>query len=169
MTRSQKISQKSNKPPQKSCAWMVICSKFYTHSPQMLVANVQNVLARNLCTPEICRPLCSTKLWISKTPCINHKQNQTQFSVSYPPPHRRCGRRRCRRRRRLWSHRIRIWPIFYTDIHGRQRQNKQMRLSKWRRSQWRRAALTCKDMFRRLTIETKSFCFFPGRVCQCVV
>ena len=37
-----------------------------------------------------------------------------------------------------------------------------MRLSKWRWSQWRRAALTCTDMFRRLTIETKSFCVFPA-------
>ena len=63
---------------------------------------------------------------------------------------------------RLWSHCIRIWPIFYSDIHGRQRQNKQMRLSKWRRSQWRRAALTCTEMFHRLTVETKSFYFFPA-------
>jgi hypothetical protein len=63
---------------------------------------------------------------------------------------------------RLWSHYIRIWPIFYPDIHGRQRQNKQMRLSKWRRSQWHRAALTCTEMFRRRTAETKSFCFFPA-------
>ena len=66
------------------------------------------------------------------------------------------------RRLRLWSHCIRIWPIFYTDIHGRQRQNKQMRFSKCRRSQWRSAALTCTDMFRRLAVETKSFCFFPA-------
>ena len=61
---------------------------------------------------------------------------------------------------RLWSHCVRIWPMFYTDIQGRQRQNKQMRFSKWRRSQWRLAALTCTDMFRRLTAETKSFCLF---------
>jgi hypothetical protein len=27
-------------------------------------------------------------------------------------------------RLRLWLHCIRIWPIFYTAIHGRQRQNK---------------------------------------------
>jgi len=33
---------------------------------------------------------------------------------------------------RLWSHCIRIWPIFNTDIHGRQRQKKQMRLTLWR-------------------------------------
>ena len=60
----------------------------------------------------------------------------------------------------LWSHCISIWPTFYADIHGRQRQNKQMRFSKWRRSQWRRAAPTCTDIFPRLTVETKSFCFF---------
>ena len=36
------------------------------------------------------------------------------------------------RRIRLWSHYIRIWPIFYTDIHSRQRQNKEMRLTLWR-------------------------------------
>jgi hypothetical protein len=69
----------------------------------------------------------------------------------------------------LWSHYIRIWPIFYTDIHGRQRQNKQMHLSKWRRSQWRLAALTCTDKFRRLTAETKSFCFFRSCMPVCRV
>ena len=63
---------------------------------------------------------------------------------------------------RLGSHCICIWPIVYTDIHCRQRQNKQMRFSKWRRSQWLRAAPTCTDMFRRMTVETKSFCFFPA-------
>ena len=70
---------------------------------------------------------------------------------------------------RLWSHCIRIWPIFYTDIHCRQRQKKQMRFSKWRWSQWRRAALTCTDMFRRLTVETKSFCFFQPCMPVCRV
>lgn len=57
---------------------------------------------------------------------------------------------------RLWSHRIRIWPIFYTDVHGQQRQNKQMCLSKRRWSQWRRAALTCTDMLHQLMVETRS-------------
>jgi len=42
---------KINKPPQKSCAWMVICSKFHTDSSQMLVANVQTLVARDLYIP----------------------------------------------------------------------------------------------------------------------
>jgi len=58
---------------------------------------------------------------------------------------------------KLWSHCIRIWPIFDTDIHCRQRQNKQVRLSRWRRFEWRRAVLTCTDMFRRNQI----ILFFP--------
>jgi hypothetical protein len=81
-------------------------------------------------------------------------RNTNQFQVTTPSM---LSMFHCVRR---WAHCIRIWPIFYTDIHGRQRQNKQMRFSKWRRSQWRRAALTCTDMFRRLKVETKSFCFF---------
>jgi len=36
-----------------------------------------------------------------------------------------------------------------------------MRFSDWRRYQLRRAALTCTDMIRRLTVEPKSFSFFP--------
>jgi hypothetical protein len=62
----------------------------------------------------------------------------------------------------LWSHCIRIWPIFYTGVHCRHREKKHMRLNMWKRSQWCRAALTCTEMFRRLTVETKSFCFFPS-------
>jgi hypothetical protein len=65
---------------------------------------------------------------------------------------------------RLRSHCIRIWPIFYTGVHCRHRQKRQMCLNKWKRSQWCRAAVTCTDMFRRLTVETKSFCFF----CPCM-
>ena len=63
-------------------------------------------------------------VWI---PCMKHVKGFGQFCsvqfISYTHS------------TRLWSHCIRIWPIFYTDIHGRQRQNKQMRLSKWRWSQ----------------------------------
>ena len=57
---------------------------------------------------------------------------------------------------------IRIWPIFYTGVHCRHRQKKTNALHKWKRCQWCRAALTCTDMFRRLTLETKSFWFFPS-------
>ena len=70
---------------------------------------------------------------------------------------------------RLRSHCIRIWPIFYTGVHCRHRQRKQMRLNKWKRSQWCRAALTCTDTFRRLMVETKSFCFFRPCMPECRV
>jgi hypothetical protein len=94
--------------------------------------------------------------------------NQT-LNIIFPNTHNRPIQTTCWRHIRLWSHCIRIWPIFYTDIHGRQRQNKQMRIRKWRPSQWLRAALTCTDMFRRLTVETKSFCFFQPCMPVCRV
>ena len=55
----------------------------------------------------------------------------------------------------------RYFTLAYTADIGRK---KQMRLNKWKRSQWCRAALTCTDMFRRLTVETKSF--FPPHPCM---
>jgi hypothetical protein len=61
---------------------------------------------------------------------------------------------------RLRSHCVRIWPTFYTGVHCRHRQKKQMRLNKCKRSQWRPADQTYTDVCRRLTVETKSFCFF---------
>ena len=65
---------------------------------------------------------------------------------------------------RLWSHCIRIWPVFYTDIHGRHRQNKQMHLGRWRRSQWRRAALALKFLIKIIIIKV---CYISQKECLC--